>query len=224
MPRSANAMMLDADEPALRFEEVNRAPATSSLHLNSIRHEPSSDNDPYTSLKRKQEELLKIRQQLEKTERETNQLETLRRKEERFDTGRREMTETLSRSLVRLERDLYNAQKAIEEITTARDTYQRHLDVLRSLQPEAWQRGNLDAELDRAIGAIEDAEGEYGKVSRRLASVLPEEAAAVSAERSSVAGGVLPQNFVAWMRCGLAFTLPLIAALIFFSLVSRFTH
>jgi len=220
MPRSANAMMLHADEPALRFEEANRAPATSSLHLNSIRHEPT-DNDPYSSLKRKQEELLKIRQQLEKTERETNQLETLRRKEERFDTGRREMTETLSRSLVRLERDLYNAQKAIEEITTARDTYQRHLDVLHGLQPEAWQRGNLDAELDRAIGAIEDAEGEYGKVTRRLASVLPEGSG--TPERSStIGGGAMPQNFVAWMRCGLAFTLPLIAALILFSIVSHF--
>jgi len=95
------------------------------------------------------------------------------------------------------------------------------LDVLHGLQPEAWQRGNLDAELDRAIGAIEDAEGEYGKVTRRLASVLPEGSG--TPERSStIGGGAMPQNFVAWMRCGLAFTLPLIAALILFSIVSHF--
>ena len=181
-----------------------------------------TDNDPYSSLKRKQEELLKIRQQHEKTERETNQLETLRRKEERFDTGRREMTEKLSRSLVRLERDLYNSQKAIEEITTARDLYHRHLEVMRSLQPEAWQGGNLDAELDRSIGAIEDAEDEYGKVSRRLASVLPEDHSAM--EGSSTGGFALPQNFVAWMRCGLAFTLPLIIAMVLFLIASHFIH
>lgn len=223
MPRSAHAM-LDAEEPALRFEEVNRGPATSSLHLNSIRRDTTTDNDPYSSLKQKQEELLKIRQQLEKTERETNQLETLRRKEERFETGRREMTETLSRSLVRLERDLYNAQKAIEEITAARDTYQRHLDVMHRLQPESWQRGNLDEELDRSIGAIEDAEDEYGKVTRRLASVLPEASAATMERPSSTLGGALPQNFVAWMRCGLAFTLPLIGALLLYSIISHFTR
>ena len=221
MPRSAHAL-LEADEPALRFEEVNRGPATSSLHLNAIRREPT-DNDPYTSLKQKQEELLKIRQQLEKTERETNQLETLRRKEERFDTGRREMSEKLSRSLARLDRDLYNAQKAIEEITAARDSYQRHLEVMNGLKPEAWQRGNLDEELDRSIGAIEDAEDEYGKVTRRLASVLPEESAAIERHASGT-GGAMPQDFVAWMRCGLAFTLPLIAALILFTFLSHFTR
>lgn len=226
--RSATTLMLQGDEPALRFEEVQRPAAASSYQAaSSSRPEAHSshNNDPYTSLKQKQEELLKIRQQLEKTERETSQLETLRRKEERFDTGRREMTEKLSRCLVRLERDLYNTQKAIEEITTARDLYQRHLEVLRGLQPEAWQRGNLDEELDRAIGAIEDAEDEYGKVSRRLASVLPSEAAAAEAEALASRGGAaLPKDFVTWMRYGLAFTLPLIVALLLFSVISRFTH
>lgn len=219
MTRSATALMLDADEPALRFEESAPVPAPVPYH-NSPGATGTGDNDPYTSLKRKQEELLKIRQQLEKTERETNELESLRRKEDRFDSGRREMTEKLSRNLVRLERELYNAHKAIEEIGIAKETYQRHLDVMRGLAPEAWHRGNLDAELDRAIGAIEDAEDEYGKTSRRLASVLPGEQAALE-QRSSSA---LPQDFTGWMRCGLAFTLPLIASALLFWIVSHFIH
>jgi chromosome segregation ATPase len=220
--RSATALMLNADEPVLRFEEGSRTSVVSSFQATSATKSETHDNDPYTSLKRKQEELLKIRQQLEKTERETSQLETLRRKEERFDTGRREMTEKLSRSLSRLERDLYNTQKAIEEISAARDIYQRHLDVMRGLQPEAWQRGNMDDEMDRAIGAIDDAESEYGKTSRRLVSVLPGEHSAATMENN--VSGALPQNFAAWMRCGLAFTLPLIVALVLFFVISHFIH
>jgi hypothetical protein len=220
--RSATALMLNADEPILRFEEGPRNSVVSSFQSSPATGSEPHGNDPYSSLKRKQEELLKIRQQLEKAERETNQLETLRRKEERFGTGRREMTEKLSRSLVRLERDLYNFQKAIEEISTARDLYQRHMDVMQGLQPESWQRGNMDAELDRAIGAIEDAEDEYGKVTRRLASVLPGEHSA--AESSPSGTTAMPKDFMTWMRFGLAFTLPLIGALLIFSLISHFIH
>lgn len=226
MTRSANAaLMLDGDEPALRFEEASpRSPiAASSIHIHTQGPESDrQDHDPYTSLKRKQEELLKIRQQLEKTERETTHLETLRQKEERFDSGRREMTEKLSRSLARLERDLYNSHKAIEEITNARDLYSRHLEVMRGLQPESWQRGNLDAELDRSIGAIEDAEDEYAKVSRRLASTLPGEHAALEAQAHG--STALPRTFNEWLRCGFAFTLPLIGAMVLFLIVSRFIH
>ncbi len=93
---------------------------------------------------------------------------------------------------------------------------------MQGLQPESWQRGNMDAELDRAITAIEDAEEEFGKVTRRLASVLPGEHSAVDASQSSATA--LPKDFMTWMRFGLAFTLPLIAALLVFSLITHFTH
>ena len=218
MSRSTTASLLMQDEPILKFEE-----STGYRHGHSNSGFASSsdtEDESYGSLKRKQEELLKLRQELERTERETSELESQRRKEERFSTGRREMTEKLSRSLVRLERELYNSQKAIEEITTARDLYQRHLEVLQSVRPESWQRANLDAELERAIGAIEDSEDVYGKTSRRLANVIPGEAAAMEAE----ARPAFPTDFKSWMFFGFAFTLPL--ALIFLAVffVPKFFH
>lgn len=206
------------DEPILKFEEST---GYRHGHPNSgFASSSDTEDESYGSLKRKQEELLKLRQDLERTERETSELECQRRKEERFSTGRREMTEKLSRSLVRLERELYNSQKAIEEITTARDLYQRHLEVLQSVRPESWQRANLDAELERAIGAIEDSEDVYGKTSRRLANVIPGEAAAMEAE----ARPAFPTDFKSWMFFGFAFTLPL--ALIFLAVffVPKFFH
>lgn len=207
MSRSSAASMFVEDEPVLRFEESSSSPSRG--RKGHLPEELNLENDDasFGSLKRKQEELLKLRQQLERTERETSQLEAQRRKEERLSTGRREMTEKLSRSLVRLERELYNAQKAIEEISAARELYQRHLEVLRRLQPETWQQGNLDGELDRAIAAIDDAEVEYCKTSRRLAATLPGEAAAEAATTG------LPKGFGGWLTAGLAFTLPAVTGL-----------
>lgn len=218
MSRTTTASLHMQDEPILKFEESNgyRKSHSSSSFASSA----DTEDESYDSLKRKQEELLKLRQELERTERETSLLETQRRKEERFSTGRREMTEKLSRSLVRLERELYNNQKAIEEITTARDLYQRHLDVLHSVRPEAWQRANLDAELERAIGAIEDSEDIYGKTSRRLANVLPGEAAAFEAESRPA----FPIDFKSWLFFGFAFTLPLAAILLLALIVPKFIH
>ena len=223
MPRSAATLFVE-DEPILKFEESNGSghqTATNGAYLNVDHSFHHQDDDPYSSLKNKQEQLLKLRQELERTERETNQLEAQRRKEERFGTGRHEMIEKFSRSLVRLERELYHCQKAIEEITSARDVYQRHLDLLRALQPESWNRSNLDAELDRAIGAIEDAEDEFNKTSRRLASTLPGEAGALETASSSDA---LPKDFQSWLRAGFAFTLPVTSLLVLWIIISKIFH
>lgn len=207
--------MFAEDEPVLRFEEYS-APVTRTRKAPQAPEiTPVIDDASYGSLKRKQEELLNLRQQLERTERETSQLEVQRGKEERFTTGRREMGEKLSKSLVRLDRELYNSQKAIEEITIARDLYQHHLTVLRNLHPEAWKRGDLDGELDRAIAAIDDAEVEFGKTSRRLAATLPGEALAESA-----LNGGLPRGFVSWLVAGFAFTLPAMLALLIIAYVA----
>ncbi|TLD69843.1 hypothetical protein FEM03_16110 [Phragmitibacter flavus] len=172
----------------------------------------TSEDDPFTELKHKQESLLRIRQELEKTQRETEELELRKNKEERFSNGRREVCERLARSLAKLDRELYNSQKAIEEISTARDSFQRHLDALRDIHPESWHRGALEEELDRSIGAVEDAEDDYSKAIRRLATVMPmrEEGGAFAA----LASGMLPADFKGWMLLGFAFTLPVMLAAI----------
>lgn len=220
MTRPSAASLFAEDEPVLRFEE-SPGPAGRSRKVNppaGIAPEP--DDASYGSLKRKQEELLKLRQQLERTERETSQLEVQRRKEERFATGRRELIEKFSRAIARLERDLYSSQKAIEEITAARDLYQHHLEVLHSLQPESWQRGDLDVELDRAIDAIDDAETEFGKTARRLAATLPGEAAAEASP-----GDTLPRGFLSWLTAGFAFTLPAMIGLLFIAYIAlKYLH
>jgi hypothetical protein len=242
MPKVAtNSIYYDREAPVLRFEEsddfqdyatapgsyttghpsASASASTAAIHGSSAGG--SIVEDPFSELKHKQESLLKLRQELERTQRETEELEAQRRKEERFATGRRDISEKISRNLARLERELYNAQKIIEEISVARESFEHHLDALRSIKPEAWKRCDLNDELDRAIGAVEDAENEYGKASRRLATVLPGGAqAGHPAGASGVGGGPLPQDFRGWLQAGAAFTLPLTAAALLLMVLAKF--
>ena len=208
MPKLAFASPAQFDDDSvLRFEE------SEDFSNYPTKPTPSSngtDEDPYGNLKTKQEELLHLRHELEKKERETTELEARRQKEDRFATGRRDMCERLARTLTRLERELYNSQKAIEEITITRSNFERHLDILRAQQPEAWQRGNMDANLDHALASVEDAEDEFAKSMRRLNSVLPNDDSTPLSGNEAASGMTgMPADFRACVRMGFAFTLPL---------------
>lgn len=220
MPKAAtSSMYYDREAPVLRFEEsddFSDYAAKPNGHGHAVSQSApvsTGGEDPFTELKHKQESLLKLRQELERTQREAQELEAQRSKEERFTNGRRDITEKVSRNLARLERELYNAQKIIEEISVARESFEHHLEALRTIRPETWKRCDLNEELDRAIGAVEDAENEYGKASRRLATVLPESSQASFLAGSQLGGGALPQDFQGWLRAGFAFTLPLLAGI-----------
>ena len=222
-------MYYDREAPVLRFEESDDFQDFATRpngHGQSVSHSSAasvstSSEDPFSELKHKQESLLKLRQELDRTQREAQELEAQRGKEERFTNGRRDITEKVSRNLARLDRELYNAQKIIEEISVARESFEHHLEALRSIRPESWKRCDLNEELDRAIGAVEDAENEYGKASRRLATVLPEGSQASFLAGSQLGGGSLPQDFKSWAQAGFAFTLPLLAGIAILMILSR---
>jgi chromosome segregation ATPase len=167
-------------------------------------------------VKEAQEQLLQLRHQSEELERQKLHLEQLRIRQDRFVTGKRDLTDKLSRSVTMLERELYDAQKLVEELSITKDSFNRHLETLRSLQPEKWQRSNVDEELDRALSAVEDAGSEYAKGTRRVAAARPAEMQSIEIE-----DGRAPQNSVmadddasTWMRRGFAFTLPLMGTIL----------
>jgi chromosome segregation ATPase len=210
--------VFEEDTSVLRFEESEDISSSYDSRSNHINADSSADPDGHgpTDLRKKQEELLHLRHALEQKEREATHLELRRQKEERFTNGRRDMGERFSRALVKLERELYNAHKAIEEISIAKNSFDRHLDILRSLQPEAWQRANLDAELDHALASIEDAEDEYDKTMRRIVSILPQDQVTTAptpthfAPAPAIVQSVgIPTDFREQLRYGFAFTLPL---------------
>lgn len=169
-----------------------------------------------------QEQLLKLRMQQEEIERQKQHLEALRIKQERFMAGKRELLDKLARCNNHVERELFDSQKRVEQLTLTHDEFRRHLDILKALQPEKWHRSQVDEELENALSAIEDAENDYAKGLRRLHALAPPDANAD--ELASLDDGDAPvlspmsaansDDIAAWMRRGFAFTLPLIATVL----------
>jgi DNA repair exonuclease SbcCD ATPase subunit len=211
----------EQDAPELRFEEPENAhhktPKRAASYAAAITM-PAVGVSPDSAmeLKQKQAMALKLQQELDRTQREARELELRQQKEDRFHDGRRDMCERLSRGLAKLDRELHNSQKAVEEISVAREVYQHHLDTLRNISPEAIKQTHDEDTLDHAVGAVEDAEAEFAKANHRLASVMPGVAQHVGAP------GGLPQDFGTWFRMGFAFTLPLAIIAMIFTYVLKY--
>lgn len=172
-------------------------------------------------VKAAQEQLLQLRMQQEEIERQKQHLEALRIKQERFVAGKRDLLDKLGRSNNHVERELYDAQKRVEELSVTHEEFLRHLDILKSLQPEKWHRAQVNEELDSALNAIDDAENDFAKGIRRLQAMGPPESASgapISPEDSD-AHALSPflsnsDDMMTWMRRGLAFSLPMMATIL----------
>jgi vacuolar-type H+-ATPase subunit I/STV1 len=224
MARRSTALIREEEDNVLRFE-----PAPEFMQ-----EEDGLDNMDH-KVKAAQERLALLRQQQEEIEREAKQLEELRQKQERFALGKRDIIEKLTRSASGLDRELYDAQKLVEEISITRDTFARHLDILRTLQPEKWPRGQMTEELDTALTAIEDAEEDYAKGVRRVTACRRSETAHSPLDPDEPSPSARPgpsatsqsaaspsdDDWAAWLRRGTAFTLPLIGALLIGLILAR---
>ena len=184
---------------------------------------PEPMQDVQAKVREAQEELLHLRQRQEEIERQQQQLELIRQKQERFGRGKRELTEKLSRTLSTIESELYNTQKLAEELGATHDSYNRHLDILRALQPEKWQRHQVDEELDRALAAIEEAQTDFAKSSRRLDALRPTPAVEAGVGGSFSSNAMAGHDsLVNWAKRGFAFiAVPMIAAILIGLLVAK---
>lgn len=167
-------------------------------------------------VKEAQERLTNLRHEADEIERQKQHLQALQVKQERFVTGKRDLSDKLTRSVATLDRELYEAQKLVEELSITKDSFNRHLEILRSLQPERWQRHQVDEELDRALSAVEDASNEYAKGTRRVAAARPGDSSPILIDdsRPAASGGFAEDDAGSWFRRGFAFTLPLIGTII----------
>jgi len=186
-----------------------------------------------------QDRLTKLRAEAEALEREKLQFEELSRKQRDFMQGRTEMAEKLNRSIAMLDRETYEAQKRVEQLLVIKDSFHQHLDVVDSLNPEQWNPKELQHDLTRALGIIEDAREEYQKSMARVqmltnaphAGVSVTPTVAVSGQSGEISSGRSPgfsieisrSAFRAWAFCGAAFTLPLIVTALLYLLVRLIT-
>ena len=182
-----------------------------------------------------QHRLSQLRQEAEALEQEKLRFEELSRQQKEFMQGRVEMGEKLTKALTHLDRETYEAQRRVEQLLVIKDTFNHHLDVIDSLNPEQWNPSDLRHDLGRALGMIDEAREEYVKGASRIhlltagtaspnqptASVVASSNAAAAAMTlpSAAAISTLPvtlnkETFRFWLFCGLGFTVPLAATAI----------
>ena len=180
-----------------------------------------------SQVQKAQEQLLQLKRQQEQIEKQKRELEELSRRQEELEQGRTEMTDKLTRSLVVLEREAYNAQKRLEQIRATRESFGQHLELIEAIDPKSWNPADLHKELSRALSTVDDARTEYAEQRSRLQAndENPGDASLPDAltDTYGVSGG---RSFSQWFQIGIALSLPLIifgviALAVFFWMASR---
>ena len=154
-----------------------------------------------------QERLLALKRQAEQLEREKQKLEELSRKQEQFDTGRAEMVDKFTSSLVHIQRETDQTLKRLEILKNVQENFTTYLHELEAINPKDWEAAELNKELSKALGAVEDSRSVYIKAQAQVAA--DEEIASTSSPFESEGGG--GHSFGYWLMAGFAFTLPLFA-------------
>jgi DNA repair exonuclease SbcCD ATPase subunit len=164
-------------------------------------------------VQRAQEQLVQLKRQQELIEKQKRELEELSRRQEQLQTGRAEMIEQFTRSLVVLERQTYDAQKRVEQLKNINESFIQHLGILESINPKGWDNVDINKELNKALSAVDDARAEYARSRALINADADEEVLAPSGPDpyASAYATAPQQDFVYWLKNGFAFTLPLLA-------------
>jgi len=153
-----------------------------------------------------QDRLLALKRQAEQLEREKAKLEELSRRQEQFDTGRAEMVDKFTSSLVHIQRETDQTLKRLEILKNVQSSFSTYLNELEAINPKDWAPAELNKELSKALGAVEDSRSVYTKAQAQVAA---DEEVSVGASPFDGEGG--GHGFSYWLMAGFAFTLPLSA-------------
>jgi chromosome segregation ATPase len=171
--------------------------------------EPLSPEHLDSQVQKAQDQLLQLKRQQDQIEKQKRELEELSRKQEELERGRAEMSDKLTRSLVVLEREAYDAQKRLEQLRAMRESFGQHLELIEAIDPKSWNPADLHKELSRALSTVEGARAEFGQQRSRLQPDGDAEGGEALPEIEPVFSGG-GRSILQWMKIWFAFSLPLI--------------
>jgi DNA repair exonuclease SbcCD ATPase subunit len=166
-----------------------------------------------TQVQKAQEQLVSLKRQQDQIEKQKRELEELSRRQESLQVGRHEMVEKITRAMVVLEREAYDAQKRVELLQNIHDTFTAHQQNLEAINPKAWEGLDINRELTKALSAVDDARAEYSRTLPKISSQTDEGGDRVAESvgfQMDYARGETEKSFGYWLRSGFAFTLPLV--------------
>jgi len=161
-----------------------------------------------------QEQLIQLKRQQEQIEKQKRELEELSRRQEQFHQGRTEMVEYFTRALVVLERQIYDAQKRVEQLRSINECFIQHLSAIEAINPKAWENTDINKELNRALSTVDDARTEYNRSRAVISAEVNEDVLAGTSAGAADPAYEAPRDFSYWLKSGFAFTLPLLVTLL----------
>lgn len=153
-----------------------------------------------------QEQLLVLKRQQDTIEKQKRELEELSRRQGEFEQGKMEMVEKLTRSLVVLEREVFETQRRTEQFQGIETSFRGHLQILESLNPKTWSKTEVQKELSRALSCVDDARSEFSKCRSKFDTIEADAGSNVEFGEEIET----EHDFVYWLKSGFAFTLPLV--------------
>jgi hypothetical protein len=173
--------------------------------------QPSEHLDDQVARASEQEHALK--RQLEIIERQKRELAELSRRQDQLNVGKTDLINKLTLALGVVERETYEAQKRLELLQGIDGTFRAHLDSLEAINPKLWEgyeSSALNRELTRSLSAVENARVEFGKSFPKIGVMQDATDAGADASGGYMMDTGGEKDFIAWLKAGFAFTLPLL--------------
>jgi hypothetical protein len=118
------------------------------------------------------------------------------------------MVDKFTSSLVHIQRETDQTLKRLEILKNVQENFSTYLQELEAINPKDWTPADLNKELSKGLGAVEDARSVYVKAQAQIAVDDDAPASGGPYESEIVSGG---HSFGYWLMAGFAFTLPLTA-------------
>lgn len=156
-------------------------------------------------LRAAQVQLEALQQQREELERQKMEVETLNIRKREFIGAQVELTERLSSTLTRIDREVYEMRQEIDDLEQCRTCFAGHLAKLEKINPDGWTRENLATALERSMAVAEHADDEFSQAAEHFSRSRSGNLFNGAKARRVVSG-----DFARQFRNGLAFNLPIL--------------
>jgi DNA repair exonuclease SbcCD ATPase subunit len=156
-------------------------------------------------LRAAEEQLQQLEQQREALERQKREVETLNVRKREFITAQAELTDKMSATVTRIDREVIDMRQEIEELEQCRSCLATHLNKLEKINPDAWTRDNMGASIERAMAVAEHADDEFSQAADYFSRTR-----SANIFNGAKARRVLSGDFGRQFRNGLAFNLPVL--------------
>lgn len=176
-------------------------------------------------LQQRQQELIFLQRQQQELQERARQLTELNTRRTELMHGQREIKERLLRAIVILERAEGQSRKEVEQMHDTRQTFSEQLAEISNINPSEWSPSSIEEELSRALAKVDQAQAVYTQSRAKLDALRGRdlepaeggEEGSGSGSPSTNASDSFTDNFLR----GLAFNLPLIAAIFFVIILLR---